>query len=314
MPGHVVTVGETMGLVRATAIGSLEHVSDLALHVGGAESNVAIGVVRLGGRATWIGRVGDDSLGRRILRELRGEQVDVGAIVDGGARTGLMLKETPTAGTTRVLYYRAGSAGSRLSSGDLDAETIRTADLLHVTGITLALSESAAAAVHDAVGIARSAGVTVSFDVNHRASLWADRDAAEAYRELARQADIVFAGDGEAELLVGSGEPAELAEGIAALGATQAVVKLGERGCIASIDGSVFSAPAEQITVVDSVGAGDAFVAGYVTALLDGADPLARLQQANRCGAFACLGPGDWESLPRRADLAGTPGADPVIR
>ena len=237
MAGHVVTLGETMGLVRTTAIGSLEHVSDLALHVGGAESNVAIGVVRMGGRATWIGRVGDDSLGRRVLRELRGEQVDVAATVDDSARTGLMLKETPTAGTTRVLYYRAASAGSRLSPGDLDADTIRTADLLHVTGITLALSESAAAAVHDAVGIARSAGVPVSFDVNHRASLWADRDAADAYREIARQADIVFAGDGEAELLVGPGEPEDLAAALAALGPTQAVVKLGERGCVARIDG-----------------------------------------------------------------------------
>lgn len=312
--GAVVTLGETMGLLRSTSVGSLEHVSDFALHIGGAESNVAIGVARLGRASRWIGRVGEDGIGRRVLRELRAEGVALSAQVDPAARTGMMLKETPVAGTTRVLYYRSGSAGSRLRPEDLDLDAIRSAGILHVTGITLALSDSAADAVHAAVDAAAEAGVPVSFDVNHRASLWADREPSAEYRRLAERARVVFAGDDEAALLVGPGEPSELAERLGALGPSQAVVKLGERGCVARIDGDDLAVDALPVTPLDTVGAGDAFVAGYLVALLEGLPPVERLTLATRCGAFACLGPGDWESLPRRADLAAPGGSDPVVR
>jgi 2-dehydro-3-deoxygluconokinase len=312
--GAVVTLGETMGLLRAASIGSLEHVSDFQLHIGGAESNVAIGVARLGRPAVWMGRVGDDGVGRRVLRELRAEGVSAGAVVDPEARTGLMLKETPTSGRTRVSYYRAGSAGSRIGIDDLDFDAIESAGVLHVTGITLALSESAEQAVFAAIGAAVAAGVPVSFDVNHRPALWGDRDPSPLYRRVAERSTIVFAGADEAELLVGSGSPEQLAARIADLGPAQAIVKLGEDGCVASIDGEALSAPAEKITPLDTVGAGDAFVAGYLVALLDGLAPADRLRQGARCGAFACLGPGDWESLPRRADLDAVGSGDPVIR
>ena len=314
MSRPVVTLGETMGLLRATSIGSLEHVSDFALHVGGAESNVAIGVARLGLPAIWMGRVGDDGLGRRVTRELRAESVSVAAVVDDSARTGLMLKESPTSATTQVSYYRAASAGSRLSIDDLNFAAIESAGVLHVTGITLALSDSAEQAVFAAIGAAAAAGVPVSFDVNHRTSLWGDRDPRPMYRRVAERSTIVFAGPEEAELLVGAGSPEELAARIADLGPAQAIVKLGEHGCVASIDGDSVSAPAEPITPLDTVGAGDAFVAGYLVALLDGLAPADRLRQGTRCGAFACLGPGDWESLPRRADLEAFSSGDPVIR
>jgi 2-dehydro-3-deoxygluconokinase len=314
MTAAVVTLGETMGLLCAASIGSLEHVSDFDLRIGGAESNVAIGVARLGRPAVWMGRVGDDGVGRRVLRELRAEGVTVDAVVDPEARTGLMLKETPTAGRTRVSYYRAGSAGSRIGIDDLDYEAIETAGVLHVTGITLALSESAEQAVFAAIGAAVAAGVPVSFDVNHRPALWGDRDPAPLYRRVAERSAIVFAGADEAALLVGAGSPEQLAARIADLGPAQAIVKLGEDGCVASIDGEALSAPAEKITPLDTVGAGDAFVAGYLVALLDGLAPADRLRQGARCGAFACLGPGDWESLPRRADLDAFGSGDPVIR
>jgi 2-dehydro-3-deoxygluconokinase len=314
MTAAVVTLGETMGLLCAASIGSLEHVSDFDLRIGGAESNVAIGVARLGRPAVWMGRVGDDGVGRRVLRELRAEGVTVDAVVDPEARTGLMLKETPTAGRTRVSYYRAGSAGSRIGIDDLDYDAIETAGVLHVTGITLALSESAEQAVFAAIGAAVAAGVPVSFDVNHRPALWGDRDPAPLYRRVAERSAIVFAGADEAALLVGAGSPEQLAARIADLGPAQAIVKLGEDGCVASIDGEALSAPAEKITPLDTVGAGDAFVAGYLVALLDGLAPADRLRQGARCGAFACLGPGDWESLPRRADLDAFGSGDPVIR
>jgi 2-dehydro-3-deoxygluconokinase len=261
-----------------------------------------------------MGRVGDDGIGRRVLRELRAEGVAVRTVVDPEARTGVMLKETPTAGTSRVSYYRAASAGSRLGIDDLDFAAIEAAGVLHVTGITLALSDSAEQAVFAAIGAAVAAGVPVSFDVNHRSSLWGGRDPRAVYRRVAERSAIVFAGADEAELLVGTGSSAEQAERIADLGPTQAIVKLGEVGCVASIDGEALAVPAEPITALDTVGAGDAFVAGYLVALLDGLAPADRLRQGTRCGAFACLGPGDWESLPRRTDLDVFGSADPVIR
>ena len=309
----VVTLGETMALFRPEAIGSLAQVGEFQLGVGGAESNVAIGVARLGGSATWIGRVGRDSLGERVLRELRAEGVTTVGITDPAARTGLMVKERRTASTTSVAYYRSGSAGSRLDPADLDLDLIRAADVLHVTGITLALSPSAAAAVTLAVDTAVGAGVPVSFDVNHRASLWG-ADASPAYRAVAERATIVFAGDEEAAMLAPGTTPAELARAIADLGPAQVVVKLGADGCHALIDGDTHVVPAVPVHPVDTVGAGDAFVAGYLAELVRGLPAADRLATAVRTGAFACLGPGDWESFPRRHELGLLDGGDPVTR
>jgi 2-dehydro-3-deoxygluconokinase len=315
MRGGLVTLGETMALFRGASIGSLAHEHAFELGIGGAESNVAIGVARLGGRASWIGRVGADGFGDRVLRELRAEDLDLRATVDDGARTGLMVKERRTAGLTRVLYYRAGSAGSRLAASDLDEFLIRSAGVLHVTGITPALSDSAAGAVRTAVDLAVDAGVTVSFDVNHRASLWSADAAVPVYRELAARSTVVFAGEDEAAMLVGDGTPAELAERIAELGPSQTIIKLGADGCLALVDGVVHEVPAVPIQPVDTVGAGDAFVAGYLAELLAGAPVEQRLATAVRTGAFACLGPGDWESYARRDELALLDAAeDPVSR
>lgn len=311
----LVTLGETMGLFRAGSIGSLAQVSDFHLGIGGAESNVAIGVARLGGRSAWIGRVGADGIGERVLRELRAEGVDVRQIVDDGARTGLMVKERRTADATRVGYYRSGSAGSRLSPDDLDAAVIESADVLHVTGITPALSPSAAATVEAAIDLAVGAGVPVSFDINHRATLWNNTgDAAEAYRRIIARASIVFAGADEAALVAEGDDSDSLAAAIAALGPNQVIIKLGPDGCAALIDGVDYRVAAIPVAPIDTVGAGDAFVAGYLAELMAGVPAVGRLATAVRTGAFACLGPGDWESYPTRAELGLLDGGDPVIR
>ncbi|MEO5921500.1 MAG: sugar kinase [Pseudolysinimonas sp.] len=314
--GRVVTLGETMGLLRAEEIGSLAHIDRLRLGIGGAESNVAIALARLGCEVTWLGRVGTDGLGDRVVRELRAEGVEVAAVRDGDAPTGLMLKERRTAETTRVLYYRSGSAGSRLSASDLPAARIADAAVLHVTGITPALSASASDAVLAAVRVATDAGVPVSFDVNHRSTLWRDRDPLNTYREIAASSSIVFAGLDEARLLVGQDlDAADAARAIAELGPAQVVIKLGALGCVALIDGALHEVPAVAVNAVDTVGAGDAFVAGYLAELVAGLPAAARLATAVTVGAFACLHPGDWEGLPRRDELGLLDSStDPVIR
>ena len=302
---YLVTIGETMALLTAQHPGPLAHVSSMGLGIGGSESNVAIGVQRLGGTAVWCGRTGADSLGQLVRREIRAEGVTVRSIEDPSAPTGLMLKERRTMATQKVSYYRAGSAGSKLTPEDLDSSLISGAAVLHVSGITPALSATAATTIREAIEIARSQGVTVSFDLNYRANLWTTDDARRSYQELIPLTDIVFAGDEEAVIATGPAhEPTELAQRLADLGPSQAIIKLGSKGAVASIDDKIYHQPAVAIEAVDTVGAGDAFVAGYLADLMAGKAPSDRLELAAKTGAFACLAYGDWEGLPTRPELA----------
>jgi 2-dehydro-3-deoxygluconokinase len=311
----VVTIGETMALMYCDTPGPLAHAHDFTLGIGGAESNFAIALRRLGTPATWIGRIGDDSLGEKVARELHAERLTVHAITDPSAPTGLMIKERRTADAARVWYYRTGSAGSHLTAADLPAGVIESAALLHVTGITPALSESAAGAITAAIDQASTAGVPVSFDVNHRSSLWRNRDATPVYRQLAARATIVFAGYDEGQLIAPDASGvAEVAAAIAALGPSQVVIKLGADGCHALADGKHTVHPAVPIRPVDTVGAGDAFVAGYVSEFVAGHDLSTRLNTAVTAGAFACLTHGDWEGMPRRSELGLLRESEPVTR
>ncbi|WP_030552798.1 sugar kinase [Streptomyces exfoliatus] len=307
-PAALVTLGEAMAVAAATEPGPLATGTPLRLGWAGAEATVAIGVSRLGHTAAWTGRVGDDAAGAMILAGLRAEGVDVSAArTDPAAPTGLTLRERRTADRLRVSYYRAGLAGSRLAPEDLDEERITGARILHVTGITPALSATARAAVEHAVSLARAAGVTVSFDVNHRERLWSRAEAAEVLARLLPYTDIVFAGPEEAALFVPDvpeDEPGRMARALTRLGPAQAVLKLGGRGAlVATADDALHVRPAVPVTAVDPVGAGDAFVSGYLAALLDGSPVEERLRLAALSGAFAVSVPGDWEGLPRRAEL-----------
>jgi len=312
---YVVTLGETMALIRAQEPGPLWHAPALGLGIGGAESNVAIGLARLGTDVAWCGRVGDDALGVLVQREIRAEGVHTHVRVDPDASTGLMIKERRTPATQKVAYYRAGSAGSRLTPEDVPAGLVEDAALLHVSGITAALSPSARATLLDAVARARSSGVPVSFDVNHRASLWSATEAAAFSRDLLEEVDLVFAGEDEAALVVGpTGGADEAAAELAALGPREVVIKRGPDGALSLVDGELHATPAVPVDVVDTVGAGDAFVAGYLAERVAGHPPAARLALAVTTGSFVCLTVGDWEGLPRREELSLLTDREPVRR
>lgn len=300
----LVTLGETMALLNAVSVGKLRHTTSMTLGIGGAESNVAIGVHRLGTPATWIGRVGDDELGEFVITSIRGEGVRTHPVIDEDAPTGLMLKHNRIPGVSTVNYYRAGSAGSRLDPSDLDEQIISGANVLHLSGITSALSISARNAVHSALDIAAAAHVPISFDINYRSALWPYDRARPALREIARRATIVFAGDDEAALLGFEGTPLEQADALSAFGPSEAVIKLGAHGAVAVADGRQIQAAAHTVDAVDPVGAGDAFVAGYLADRINNRTPDHRLATATACGAFAVTAPGDWEGLPTRRDLA----------
>lgn len=311
----VVTVGESMALFTPETVGPLPQAGTFTLGIGGAESNVAIALKRLDISVAWVGRLGNDSLGKLIRRELLAEALEVVCACDDTAPTGLMIKERRTSSSTKVSYYRANSAGSRLCIDDIPPDLIQGARLLHLTGITPALSKSAATAVQYAIDCAKAAGVKVSFDLNYRASLWSMQEAKSLYRDLITQADVVFASEDEAAIVVDFAEnPLHLAYRLAELGPRQVVIKLGAAGCVALVDGVEYHQPAIQVDVVDTVGAGDAFVAGYLAEWLRHESVPQRLLTAVRTGAFACLVPGDWEGMPYRSELSLLDATEPVTR
>lgn len=300
----VVTFGETMALITSGNYGPLQHTKSLSLGIGGAESNVAIALSRLGEVATWIGKVGCDPFGDLVLREIQAEGVHVIGLRDPGSPTGLMFKERRTATETRVWYYRVDSAGSHLGVADIAPNVIRTSAILHVTGISPALSAQMFALTEYAIGVAEEAGTIVSLDLNYRSKLWSPENARDAYRRLIPHADIVFGGNDEAAIALGREDsPLGLAHGLVGMGASQAVVKLGPLGAVAVVDGEEHQHVAMPIEPIDTVGAGDAFVAGYLSEFLRGAPAPVRLSAGIMVASHVCLVPGDWEGLPRRDEL-----------
>lgn len=303
-PAQVLTFGETMGSIRAA--GLLRHGGPMSMSLGGAETNVAIGLARLGHSVRWAGRLGADEVGRFALRTLQAEGVLTDAVVhDPSLPTGIMLLEKRIADVSRAAYYRAGSAGSALRVEDLSAALNAGPKVLHFTGITPALSDSAAEATLWAAETARERGITVSFDVNYRAKLWDRESASTVLTVLAGLADIVIASEDEIGLVGGSDAAAEseLVGELQARGTADVVIKRGSDGATAYSSDGTHHRDALTVPVVDTVGAGDAFTAGYLSALLEGKSTDERLLRGVTLGAFAVAATGDWENLPHRDEL-----------
>jgi 2-dehydro-3-deoxygluconokinase len=303
----VVTFGESMGMFVAEEPGDLCEVERFSRRLAGAETNVAIGLARLGLDVGWVSRVGADSLGRYILQMVAREQVDVRRVaIDSGRSTGFLLKSRAEDGRDpAVEYYRRGSAASHLAPADLDPDYFRGARHLHVTGITPALSETAMALMHEAMGFMRAAGRTVSFDPNLRPALWpSEAEMIHQINALAARADWVLPGLGEGRRLTGLSGPEAIAGFYLEQGASVVVVKLGPDGAYfrdATGDGHV---PAVAVAeVVDTVGAGDGFAAGVISGLLEGLTVARAAARGTLIGALAIQASGDMDGLPTRAQL-----------
>lgn len=301
---EVVTLGESMALLMGHPGQPLRSVKAFSRSIAGAESNVAIGLARLGHRSGWIGRLGDDPLGLGILDTLRSENVDVSrARIDPDAPTGVLIRDQHAERRIRVLYYRSDSAGSRLSEDDVDSTYIADARILHLTGITPALSDTSMKAARHAMHIARDHGVTVSFDPNLRLRLWDAEQAAAALAPFFDQADILHVGLYEGQLLSGASGKSAVARWFLDQGARLVVIKLGAAGSWATDGRDTWTADPFPVSVVDPIGAGDAFVAGFLSSWLHGADLSSCLRTGNAAGAMAVQYPGDVEGLPYRVDL-----------
>ncbi|WP_432840497.1 sugar kinase [Dactylosporangium sp. CA-092794] len=296
MTVDALTLGEAMAAFRMD--GAIRLGGTARLSVAGAESTVAIGLARLGHRVAWAGVTGADEPGALVRRTLLAEGVDLTwSRVDGDRPTGLILFEPRLPGLDRVTYHRTGSAGSALTAADADAAFEAGGPrIVHVTGITCALGAGPAEAVRTAVRRGRAAGATVCLDVNHRRRLWSDAAATAALRPLLAGVDVLVASDDEVALV--GDVPALLAAGI-----REVVVKHGADGATSHTATGAVHRPARRVAVVDTVGAGDAFVAGLLSGLLDGLDQGGRLDRAVTTAAFAVATRGDWEGLPTRDEL-----------
>jgi 2-dehydro-3-deoxygluconokinase len=300
----VLTLGETMAAFSSAGPWRLGGAARLS--VAGSESNVAIGLSRLGCASRWVGVVGGDEFGQLVLRTLRAEGVDVSsARVEPNAPTGLIFFERRLEGIVRVDYRRRDSAGATLRPEDAEAGFAGGVDLLAVSGITPALGAGPRAAVRRAIELARAGSVPVVLDVNFRARLWDAGEARRELRELAAQADVVVASEDELALVGpgAGGDEAATVDALLAAGRQAVVIKRAAAGSSAfSADGAWHQVP-PAVRAVDSVGAGDAFVAGWCSATLEGLPVPDRLARATACGAFAAASHGDWEGLPRRDEL-----------
>ncbi|MGO1385921.1 MAG: sugar kinase [Arachnia sp.] len=300
-----VTFGEVMAMFVAGQPGPLEQVKDYSLALAGAETNVAIGLARLGHRAGWIGRVGAEPFGRFAVAELTASGVDTSMVsVDEDALTGFALKSQVSGGDPEVVYYRKGSAGSLLTSTpDTDAY-IAGARHMHLTGIPLALSASTRSFAFRALDVARDAGATISFDPNLRPSLWADhQEMIDVTNECAARADWVLPGLTEATVLTGLSSVEDVAAHYLGGAASVVVIKEGSRGASLHTRNGSLNQDIFAVKVVDTVGAGDGFATGFISAMLDGASHAVALERAAAVGACAVTSSGDKDGLPNREEL-----------
>jgi 2-dehydro-3-deoxygluconokinase len=303
-PGiDVATLGEGLAVLSPTTTGALRDVDVFEKDIAGSELNVAIAVQRLGHRARWSGRLGDDELGHQVVATLRRDGVDTTAAELGaGQRTGLYLKEQRAADQLRVHYYRHDSAATTLTADDLDLGAITDGRIVHLSGITAMIGAHGLDVVEAVASAARTNGSLVSFDANIRAALLGDRDARALLTPVLELAHLVVLSDHEAGLLLGGTSDKHLEAGRAELDCELLVVHTSSGAVAATADG-LTRAPGLIVPVVDAVGAGDAFMAGLLSGLLRDWPLVDVLALANASGACAVSVRGDARSMPYEVDV-----------
>ncbi|WP_191488050.1 sugar kinase [Pseudomonas sp. FEN] len=312
---EILSFGETMAMFVAEQTGDLARVGHFHKRIAGADSNVAIGLARLGFKVNWLSRVGADSLGRFVIDTLQGEGLYCDHVeIDPTCPTGFQLKSREDLGQDpQVEYYRRGSAASRLSVADIRPRLLQSAHL-HATGIPPALSASTRELSFELMTRMAAAGHSVSFDPNLRPSLWTrEKQMIEDINALAALAHWVLPGLGEGRLLSGYQEPRDIAAFYLDQGAAIVAIKLGAQGAYYRTqrdEGFVAAVPVPK--VVDTVGAGDAFAVGMISALLENQGVAQAVARANWIGALAVQSRGDMEGLPTREQLTAANRPAPV--
>ncbi|MFC0524684.1 sugar kinase [Pontibacillus salicampi] len=301
MKKDVITIGDAMITFDPSQRGPMRYASSFERKAGGAEFNFAIGCSRLGLATGWISRLGNDEFGRYIYNFARGEGIDVQDVhlVDGYP-TSVNFKEVMEDGTGRTFYYRANSPMSTLTEDSITEECLQTAKVLHITGVFTAINPSKHVdIVKHAIQLAKRHGCLVSLDPNIRLKLWSQEEARAVLTSFLPDVDVLMTGLDEAELLFGTNEPDEIFNHCKQYGIQTLALKLGENGAVGYQNGrKVIAEAVPPQKVVDTVGAGDGFDAGFIYGLLQGWQLERTLRFANTIGSKVVSVYGDNEGLP----------------
>ncbi|MGD7010155.1 sugar kinase [Metabacillus sp. 84] len=302
----VVTFGEAMAMFIADEAGPLSDAEHFTRSLAGAETNTAIGIARLGFKSGWASKIGQDSFGEFIMKRLEKEGVNTECVLkDSRYATGFLIKSKAVEGDPEVQYFRKGSAASTMSPDEANSGYFLAARHLHLTGIPLALSASVKAFSHQVLTLMKEAGKTVSFDPNVRLALWGSRE--EMVKEInlaAFQADFVLPGEEEGFILTGSRDPESIADFYLEQGVKGVAVKLGPEGAFfKSAEGKGLVSGYKVENVMDTVGAGDGFAAGFVSGILEGLPMAECVKRGNAIGAMAVQSIGDSDGYPSREQL-----------
>ncbi|MED1467785.1 sugar kinase [Bacillus salipaludis] len=302
----VITFGEAMAMFIANQPGPLHEINQYTLELAGAETNVAIGLIRLGFQSGWVSKVGNDAFGKFIVNRLKEEKVDIKQVlVDTNYPTGFQLKSKVTFGDPEVQYFRKGSAASNLSIDDFNEEYFLSARHMHMTGIPLALSSHTRAFANHALALMKRNGRSISFDPNLRPNLWTSKEEMiQATNEIAFQVNHVFPGIKEGEILTGYQEPYDIASFYLDKGVELVIIKLGEEGAFYKTQIEEGMVPGYKVQkVIDTVGAGDGFAVGVISGLLQGLPVHETVLRGNAIGALAVQSPGDHSGYPTSFQL-----------
>ncbi len=305
---EVLTIGEPMGLLAAEEVKPLKDVEHFTRYVCGAEVNFSVGLARLGHSVAYVSKIGHDPFGDHIRDFLEENNIENCYVkYDDEFMTGMQIKAKVEDGADPlVVNFRKSTAFSHFMPEDITDIEWKGIQHLHVTGIPAALSASCRAAVSLLMDTARARGVRISFDPNLRPALWKDKkEMVEVINRLAAKADIVLPGISEGETLMGSREPEAIADFYLQQGAKTVVVKVGSKGAfVKTASGESFLSKAFKVEhVVDTVGAGDGFAVGTISALLEGLSLKEAVHRGAAIGALAVMSPGDNEGLPTRDKL-----------
>lgn len=303
----ILTIGEAMGLFVADEVGNLECVNKYTRYTAGAEMNVAIGTSRLGFDTYYVTQLGNDPIGKFVKKSMEKENINTQYIsFSNEYLTGMQFKERVLEGDPQVVSFRKDSAATKITREHVKNIDFKEFTNIHLSGIFLALSENTRMVSHYFAEEGKKNNALVTFDPNLRPKLWKSEDEMiKTINELACKADIVLPGISEGKILTGYSSEEDIADFYIKLGVKAVVVKLGETGAYIKEKGKegqyISGYKVEEI--IDTVGAGDGFAVGVITALADGLDLAAAAKRGNAIGAMQLMSPSDNEGLPNREQL-----------
>jgi 2-dehydro-3-deoxygluconokinase len=311
MKPDIIAIGEPMYELSAEEEGSLSEVRRFVAGWGGDTSNFSIAACRAGARVGYLTRLGDDAFGESFLNLWQQEGIDVSHIEKDPEAFTAAYFISRKGKAHHFTYFRKYSAASRMTPGFLPMDFIASTRLLHVSGISQAISDSACDTIAAAITLARTAGRIVSYDPNFRPKLWTLDRAREVIHETCRQADLIFPSLDEARLLTGLAEPDEIARFYLGLGPKVVVVKLGAEGALLATSDSLCTFPSNHVDAIDMSGAGDTFDGAFVARYLAGQPLDACMRFANAAAAITTSGLGCVTPIPRIEDIESLMAREP---